>query len=210
VAVTRSKKHRRASTSTLTSTLTSATASPRASTAPTEVETATTQTGSPALKPRRKKPPAKGLPHVLSCGVLLRQRRPIDAILALVRHDGSPDLPKGHVKAGEDDLAAALREFEEETGIARDRIAVDAGRTFESTYRTRAKKTGRMVNKTVRIFLAEIEGPAVVHVVDHGDYAWLRTNDWPGLEAALVDNPTFLGAVRALLPHLQRSTRRHD
>ena len=152
------------------------------------------------MTPRRKKPPAKGLPHVLSCGVLLRQRRPIDAILALLRHDGSPDLPKGHVKAGESDVAAALREFEEETGIARDRIVVDAGRSFESTYRTRAKKTGRLVNKTVRIFLAEIEGPAVVHVEDHGDYAWLQINDWPALEAMLVDNPTFLGAVRALVP----------
>lgn len=150
-------------------------------------------------KRRAAKPPAAGLPDVLSCGVLLHQRRPVDAVLALLRHDGSPDLPKGHVKPGESDLDAALREFEEETGIDRDRIVVDAQRSFAATYRTRAKKTGRPVNKTVRIFMAEIDGPVVVDVEAHRDYAWLRTGDRPALEAALVENPTFLGAVRALL-----------
>jgi bis(5'-nucleosidyl)-tetraphosphatase len=150
-------------------------------------------------KRRAAKPPAAGLPGVLSCGVLLHQRRPVDAVLALLRHDGSPDLPKGHVKPGESDLDAALREFEEETGIERARIVVDVARSFESTYRTRAKKTGRLVNKTVRIFKAEIDGPVVVDVEAHRDYAWLRTGDRSALEAAVEDNPTFLGAVRALL-----------
>jgi 8-oxo-dGTP pyrophosphatase MutT (NUDIX family) len=148
---------------------------------------------------RATKPPAAGLPEVLSCGVLLHQRRPVDAVLALLRHDGSPDLPKGHVKRGESDLEAALREFEEETGIDRDRIVVDASRTFEATYRTRSRKTGQLVNKTVRVFKAEVEGPVVVDVEAHRDYAWLRTDDRPALEAALVENPTFLGAVEALL-----------
>jgi 8-oxo-dGTP pyrophosphatase MutT (NUDIX family) len=151
-------------------------------------------------KRRAAKPPAPGLPKVLSCGVLLHQRRPVDAVLALLRHDGSTDLPKGHVKPGESDLEAALREFEEETGIERARIVVDVDRSFESTYRTRAKKTGRLVNKTVRIFKAEIDGPVVVDVEAHCGYAWLRTGDRPALEAAVEDNPTFLGAVRALLP----------
>jgi 8-oxo-dGTP pyrophosphatase MutT (NUDIX family) len=159
----------------------------------------TTSSSSSSVKKRAAKPPAKGLPAVLSCGVLLHQKRPVDAVLALLRHDGSPDLPKGHMKAGESDLDAALREFEEETGIDRARIVVDVGRSFESTYRTRAKKTGRLVNKTVRIFKAEIDGPVVVDVEAHRDYAWLRTGDRPALEAALVENPTFLGAVRALL-----------
>jgi 8-oxo-dGTP pyrophosphatase MutT (NUDIX family) len=150
---------------------------------------------------RAAKPPAAGLPDVLSCGVLLHQRRPVDAVLALLRHDGSPDLPKGHVKRGESDLQAALREFEEETGIDRDRIVVDASRSFEATYRTRTRKTGLLVNKTVRIFKAEVEGPVVVDVEAHRDYAWLRTDDHHALAAALVDNPTFLGAVEALLRH---------
>lgn len=161
--------------------------------------TLTTTTTLTTTKRRSAKPPAEGLPGVRSCGVLLHQRRPVDAVLALLRHDGSPDLPKGHVKRGESDLEAALREFEEETGIDRDRIVVDATRSFEATYRTRAKKTGRLVNKTVRIFMAEVEGPVVVDVEAHHDYAWLRTGDRHALEAALVDNPTFLGAVKALL-----------
>jgi 8-oxo-dGTP pyrophosphatase MutT (NUDIX family) len=160
--------------------------------------TTTTMTTTTTTR-RAAKPPAAGLPDVLSCGVLLHQRRPVDAVLALLRHDGSPDLPKGHVKRGESDLEAALREFEEETGIDRDRIVVDASRTFEATYRTRARKTGLLVNKTVRIFKAEVEGPVVVDVEAHRDYAWLRTDDHHALAAALVDNPTFFGAVEALL-----------
>jgi len=158
------------------------------------------KSASTSVKVRTAKAPTAGLPEVLSCGVLLRQRRPVDAVLALLRHDGSPDLPKGHVKRGESDLEAALREFEEEAGISRERIAVFGDRSFESCYRTRSKKTGRLVNKTVRIFLAEMEGPAVVGLSDHHDYAWLPLADRAGLEAALGGNPTFLGAVRLLLP----------
>ena len=37
--------------------------------------------------------------------------------VSIVRH-GSPDLPKGHIEKGETPEAAALREVEEETGIA--------------------------------------------------------------------------------------------
>ena len=150
-------------------------------------------------KARLQRAPAAGLPEVRSCGLLLRQRHPTDAVLALLRDDGSPDLPKGHMKRGESDLEAALREFEEETGISRTRIAVFGDRAFESCYRTRSKKTGRLVNKTVRLFLAEIDGPATVTVVDHRDYAWLPLADAEALELTLSDNPTFLGAVRMLL-----------
>ncbi len=142
------------------------------------------------------------LPAVLSCGVWLVQRVPFPAVLALLRHDGSPDLPKGHVKRGESDVAAALRELTEETGIPARSVRLDETFTFDSTYRTRSKRTGLPVIKTVRLFLGEVDGPAKVTVSDHGDYAWLRLDDDDeALEQDLLGNPTFLGALRAWRSH---------
>lgn len=149
------------------------------------------------------------LPQVLSCGVWLVQRVPFPAVLALLRHDGSPDLPKGHVKRGESDVAAALRELTEETGIPARSVRLDETFVFESTYRTRSKRTGLPVIKTVRLFLGEIDGPARVMVSDHGDYAWLRLDhDDAALEGALKDNPTFLGALRAWRGHQAQTSQK--
>ena len=62
----------------------------------------------------------------LSAGLLMFRRRELGVEVFLV-HPGGPiwrkkdvgawSIPKGEVLAGEDDLAAARREFEEETGI---------------------------------------------------------------------------------------------
>ncbi len=149
---------------------------------------------------RGPKAPSPGLPSARSTGVLLWQRGPVDAVLALWRHDGSPDLPKGHVKAGERDADAALRELHEETGIVPELVRLRRERWFENTYRTRNKRSGRLVNKTVRIFLAEVDGPVVVRVSDHADYAWLRADDRAALIESVKDNPTFASAVAQLIP----------
>ncbi|MFO0636941.1 MAG: NUDIX domain-containing protein [Nannocystaceae bacterium] len=60
---------------------------------------------------------------------LLMVRRDIDGLQFLLAHPGGPffarrddgvwSIPKGAVEAGEDPLAAAQREFHEETGLAR-------------------------------------------------------------------------------------------
>jgi len=55
------------------------------------------------------------MPHVTSCGVLVT-----DGQLLLLGHaTGSPrwDIPKGIAEPGEDFLAAAVRELDEETGL---------------------------------------------------------------------------------------------
>jgi 8-oxo-dGTP pyrophosphatase MutT (NUDIX family) len=60
------------------------------------------------------------------------------------------DYPKGHVEKGEDDLAAAVRELKEETGI--DDIELDDGFRHEMTYFFRDKRKG-LIKKTVVFFL---------------------------------------------------------
>lgn len=62
----------------------------------------------------------------LSAGILLYRRRQ-GSLEVLLAHPGGPynagrdagvwSIPKGLIEPGEDDLAAALREFEEETGL---------------------------------------------------------------------------------------------
>jgi len=61
------------------------------------------------------------------------------------------DFPKGHVDAGESDLAAAVRELREETGI--DDAQIIDGFSHEITYFFRGRGS-QLVRKTVIFFLA--------------------------------------------------------
>src|SRR5450432_4086896 len=64
------------------------------------------------------------------------------------------DFVKGHVEAGEDDMAAAIRELKEETGLSSPHLV--AGFRREVTYYFRHKRHG-LVRKTVVFFLARVE-----------------------------------------------------
>jgi len=60
------------------------------------------------------------------------------------------DFPKGHLEKGEDDIAAALRELREETGISDPQVVPDFH--HEITYYFRDRKKG-LIRKTVAFFL---------------------------------------------------------
>jgi 8-oxo-dGTP pyrophosphatase MutT (NUDIX family) len=62
------------------------------------------------------------------------------------------DFPKGHLEKGEDDLAAALRELREETGISDPKVIPSFHR--EITYYFRDRKKG-LIRKTVAFFLGQ-------------------------------------------------------
>src|SRR5688572_2768328 len=108
-----------------------------------------------------------GVRHELSCGFLLFQDRPRRSVLLLVDGDRL-DLPKGRVKRGETDLECAFRELEEETGIPARAVHVVDGFLFEVAYHP-----SKSVEKTVRLFAGEVEGPRAVVTPDHDDYVWL-------------------------------------
>ena len=143
----------------------------------------------------------------VSCGVLLFQQGARPTFLVLYRKDGSPDLPKGRREKGESDVEAALRELLEETGIPPTRVQLTDGFIYENTYRTKSKKTREPVRKTVRVFHGVIDGPVVVEVIDHVDYAWVPLYEPAppsfGHAPAFRDNPTILGALHAWTSHLQ-------
>jgi bis(5'-nucleosidyl)-tetraphosphatase len=62
------------------------------------------------------------------------------------------DFPKGHLEKGENDLAAALRELREETGIGDPQVIRDF--RHEITYFFRDRKRG-LIRKTVAFFLGQ-------------------------------------------------------
>ena len=80
------------------------------------------------------------------------------------------DFPKGHVEKGEDDLAAAIRELREETGI--DDARVIEGFQQEIIYFFRHPKRG-LVRKTVVFFLAEVHRKTITLSHEHTGYVFL-------------------------------------
>lgn len=98
------------------------------------------------------------------------------------------DFPKGHVERGEDDLQAAMRETEEETGITDVRVV--PGFAHEVTYFFRHKSKG-LVRKTVVFFLARTRSTDVTLSHEHEGYAF------EPIEPALK-RVTFAGAKQVL------------
>lgn len=80
------------------------------------------------------------------------------------------DLPKGHLDKGEDDLTAALRELEEETGV--NDAQVIEGFAREMTYFFRDRKKG-LIRKEVIFFLAETERTRIKLSHEHVGSAFL-------------------------------------
>ena len=105
------------------------------------------------------------------------------------------DYPKGHVEKGEDDLAAALRETAEETGI-RDLDVLDGFR-HEMTYFFRHKKKG-LIKKTVVFFLGETKTPVIELSHEHVAADFLPFDEalervtYPSAKVALKAAKAFL------------------
>src|SRR4051812_20814198 len=80
------------------------------------------------------------------------------------------DFAKGHVHKDESDLAAALRELREETGITHPRVV--PGFQHEITYHFRDRKKG-LIRKTVIFFLAEVSNLDVKLSEEHVGFEFL-------------------------------------
>ena len=80
------------------------------------------------------------------------------------------DFPKGHVEQGEDDLAAAVRELREETGIEKAKLI--EGFRHEIQYFFRDKTQG-LIRKTVVFFLANVRSKKVTISHEHVGFEFL-------------------------------------
>jgi len=135
-----------------------------------------------------------------SAGVIVFRKAPDGERLYLLLDYGQYwDFPKGHIEAGEDERAAALRELSEETGIS----SVDLMDHFrhEIVYFFRPKGRG-LVRKTVVFFIAEVESPQVKISHEHAGFEWVKGTEAVGR----VKYPTAKEVMRAVLRHLEGST----
>lgn len=89
--------------------------------------------------------------------------------LVLKYPEGHFDFPKGHLEKGETELAAAMRELEEETGISDVEILKPFREEIYYTY----DLNGKPSNKMVIFFLGKTPGKEVILSHEHNDFYWL-------------------------------------
>jgi 8-oxo-dGTP pyrophosphatase MutT (NUDIX family) len=107
---------------------------------------------------------------VKSCGILCL----FNGKVLLMKHENRYDLPKGHERIEESEMACAFRELNEETGIKKEQLTLDESYRFSTTYHPRYKRFGnKKVEKTVVLFLADLEKELVPELTEHNDYEWV-------------------------------------
>jgi len=131
-----------------------------------------------------------------SCGVLVIRGEPIREFL-LMRHADRWDLPKGHVDPGETEIQCALRELSEETGLAATYVELIDGFRFESRYQVRAKKSGKLYDKTLVIFLGRLVRDVPIAVTEHQGFEWFAWNPPHQIQAWTID--PLLAAVERFM-----------
>ncbi|MCY7367624.1 MAG: NUDIX domain-containing protein [Chamaesiphon sp.] len=138
--------------------------------------------------------------QVKSCGFILfsgNRNHPQKSFL-LMKHSDRYDLPKGHIELGESDLECALREMNEETGIAIDAVQVEPGFEYRSTYYPQsARYNNEMIEKTLIIFLGWVDSPTVTTSTEHLGYEWIDWQPPHQIQTQTID--PLLTAVNAFL-----------
>ena len=126
-------------------------------------------------KSKSKKKGKKKIPKQLtSCGIFIVRGDPVESFLLMVHRDRL-DLPKGHIDEGETQMECALRELEEETGIAESDIELIPDFVFETSYPVRRKKYNRMpIPKTTYIYLARLVNDVKIELTEHEGYLWAK------------------------------------
>jgi 8-oxo-dGTP pyrophosphatase MutT (NUDIX family) len=109
--------------------------------------------------------------QLLSSGVVVVRDTPGGLRLLMLRAYRNWDFPKGLVEPGEDPLAAAVRETEEETGIAD--LAFDWGTQFFETDRYARNKIARYYLARTRSATVELKPNPVSRLPEHHEYRWV-------------------------------------
>lgn len=115
---------------------------------------------------RNKSPDEKSCGTILFCGQKNERK-----YLVLHYPGGHFDFPKGHVEKGEEssEHTTALRELEEETGIANAKILSGFRHPVYYTY----NKKGKRSFKEVIFFIAEAKDKKVILSLEHKNFFWL-------------------------------------
>lgn len=117
----------------------------------------------------------------------------------LMRHPARWDLPKGHCDDGESFLETALRETEEETGIASDAIKIDPHFEFDVFYQVQYAEMGsQWYDKQVRYFLGFLDQKPDLILTEHSSACWHRWQPPHQIQAQTID-PLLEAVARHLV-----------
>lgn len=109
-----------------------------------------------------------------SYGIIpLQQREGEWYVFIINREKGFWEFPKGHAEKDEEPLEAAQRELTEETGLKVIRLLDNTPLTIEYSF----EYEGKMVEKTVYYYLAEVEGKAALQKEEVQDSQWVALSD---------------------------------
>ena len=133
---------------------------------------------------------------IQSCGFLIYRDAPRLSFL-LMEHSTRWDLPKGHVDPGETEMQCALRELEEETGIAQELIEIDKEFRYDNFYTVELRKFDfDPREKQLSIFLAKLNEPEFeIEPTEHIGFKWFDWSPPHDIQARNI-NPV-LNAVEA-------------
>lgn len=144
--------------------------------------------------------PSEALPSVFSSGYLIfRHSHRLQFLL--MRHRDRWDLPKGHLDAGETKKQAALRELEEETGLAANSIWTDPDFVFEHRYWVPSRNDPmQSVFKELSIYLGVLLEDHEVTCTEHLGYQW-----WDWIPPHHIQTQTIDPLLASVAEYLQRS-----
>ncbi len=107
---------------------------------------------------------------IKSSGFITFRRTPAGPLFLLMRSAAYRhwDFPKGHIAPNEDEMACALRELREESGIR----SLKPLTGFRKTIRYRVREKGKDAPKQVVYFLGETQEDSVRLSPEHSEYRW--------------------------------------
>jgi bis(5'-nucleosidyl)-tetraphosphatase len=114
-------------------------------------------------------------PTVRAAGMMILCRRndQIESFL-LMKHVDRWDLPKGHCDGQESFTQTAIREVQEETGLAPQQYRIEQGFHFDLRYQVIYKRGGgEVMEKQVRYFLAFVDQPWPIRLTEHPESHWI-------------------------------------
>ena len=133
-------------------------------------------------------------PTVFAAGVLLMTRQPRRFLL--MRHAERWDVPKGHCEPGETTLDCALRETEEETGVARSQISIEPRFLHTVEYDVQSRRYGPAW-KRLDLFLGWVEREFEPILTEHIGFEWFDWNPPHTIQERAID-PLLLDVERHL------------